>query len=209
MRRALLFLPLCGCFEQQVDCDNLSVTSVVVTALSSTEEPLDGVEVRYTAPGATDSKRCTHQGSTWLCGSDGSGIILIEASADCHVDVSESVTVPMGTCHPETQDLQLLMDPVDCTQDEIPSVLVTVWNEEGASVDDASVGYVPADQDWTDYEPCESTNGAWACGWDIVGALGLEVTAPDHAPWPDRVLVEGDCCGPLTENVEVVLYLTD
>ncbi len=207
MRPAILFsLSLCACFERQVDCNDMAIVSVVVTVESSGSVPLDGLEVRYTSSGAA-SKRCDKQGGSWLCGYELAGDILIEASADCHGEVSETVVVPMGACHPEQQDLQLLMDPVDCTQEEIPGVVVTVSDEDGGPIADVAVGWVPADEDWTDFEPCEAYDDGWGCAWGQSGDIELEVTADGYAPWMDTVTVDEDCCGPVTEQVDVVLLL--
>jgi hypothetical protein len=200
----LIVLPLCACFERQADCDALAVVSVVVTVASSDERPLDGLEVRYTSTGQP-SRVCEKQAGSWLCGYEIDGEILIEASADCYGEVSETVVVPMGLCHPESQHLRLLMDPVDCTAEEVPGVYVTVANEDGEAIADAEVGYVPADEDWMDYEPCEAWNDGWACAWGRSGDIDLEVTAEGYSPWSGRVTVEEDCCGPLTEQVEVIL----
>lgn len=201
----LLLLPLCACFERQYDCDAMAALSVEVTVQSGDGAPLDGLEVRYTGPGDPESRPCDDAGSTWLCGWEVAGEILIEASADCHGDVSETVVVPENECHVDQQDLQLMMDPVDCTAEEVPGVYVTVQDEDGDDVPDAAVGYVPADEDWTDYEPCEAYNGGWACAWGRSGDIDIEVTATDYSPWTGQVTVGEDCCGPVTETVDVVL----
>jgi hypothetical protein len=205
MRAALLLtLPLCACFERQIDCDAMAVVSVVVTVASSDERPLDGLEVRYTATGQP-TEVCEKQGGSWLCGWELDGEVLIEASADCYGEVSETVVVPMGLCHPESQDLQLLMDPVDCTQEELLGIYVTVSNEDGEAIPEAEVGYLPVYVDWMDYGPCEAWNEGWACAWGFSGDIDLEVTAEGYAPWTDQVTVEEDCCGPVTEQVDVVM----
>ncbi len=209
MRPALLLLALtlCACFERSYDCDQQEIVSVAVTLESSGGLALEHISVRYTSPGAQQARACDRSGSAWLCGSDDAGHILIEASADCHGEVSETVVVSEGLCHVEQQDLHLLMDPVDCTQEEVPGVFVTVADQDGVAVPDASVGFVPGDQDWTDYEACEPYNEGWACAWGWSGAIDLEVIAEGFSPWTDRVIVEDGCCGPETEQVDVVLLL--
>jgi hypothetical protein len=59
--------------------------------------------------------------------------------------------------------------------------------------------------DWMDYGPCEAWNEGWACAWGFSGDIDLEVTAEGYAPWTDQVTVEEDCCGPVTEQVDVVM----
>lgn len=207
MRFALLLLSLGACFERDYDCDNQSVVSVVVTLDSSGGLALEHVSVQYTGPGAQQARNCRHSGSAWLCGNDEPGHLLIEANADCHVEESETVVVPMGLCHVEQQDLHLSLDVVDCTQEELPGVYVTVSDEDGDAVPSAVVGYVPADEDWTDYEPCGPYDDGWGCAWGLSGGIDLEVSAQGFSTWTDRVTVGEDCCGPVTEQVDVVLLL--
>jgi hypothetical protein len=203
----LLLLSLCACFERQYDCDDMAALSVEVTVESSDGEPMQDLEVRYTGPGDAEPRPCEDSGSTWLCGWEVAGEILIEASATCHGAVSETVVVSENECHVEQQDLQLMLDPVDCTQEELPGVYVTVHDEDGDAIPDAAVGFVPADQDWTDYEPCEAYNDGWGCAWGYSGDIDLEVTATGFSPWTGQVTVLEDCCGPVTETVDVVMVL--
>ena len=206
----MIFLALVfasGCFERQYDCDDMAIVSVVVTVASSGSQPFEDLQVWYTRSGDAQPQSCDEQGGSFLCGYELDGALLIEASAGCHGDVSETVVVPQGRCHPEQQDLQLLMDPLDCTQEELPGVYVTVANEDGAAIPDASVGFVPTDQDWTDYEPCEAYNDGWGCAWGLSGDIDIQVTADGYAPWTGEVTVGADCCGPVTEPMDLVLVL--
>jgi hypothetical protein len=205
MRFTLLLLPLCACFERQYDCDNSALVSVSVQLRSSDALVIEEPWVRYTAEGAEEPTACDLTHSTWLCGWEVAGQILIEAGGLCYGSVSQTVTVEQGECHVINQDLELLLDPVDCTAEEIPAVYVTVMGEGSVTIEEPTVGYVPADQDWTDYEPCEAYDQGWACGWGWTGLIDLEVDADGWQPWTGQVDVAEDCCGPVTEQVDVVL----
>ena len=153
MRLSLLLLPLCACFERQYDCDNSTHASVSVRLRSSDAQAIEEPWVRYTPEGADEPTACDLTVGTWLCGWDVAGEILIEAGGLCYGSVSQTVTVEQAECHVINQDLQLLLDPVDCTADENPAVYVTVMGEGSVTIDEPTVGYAPADQDWTDHEP--------------------------------------------------------
>jgi hypothetical protein len=180
--------------------------SVEVLLESSDGTPVEGATVSYTVGGAL-AEPCELQAGTWLCGWEVEGALLIEATSRCHGAGSETVHVPMGECHVQTQELRRLLDPVDCTTEEVPSVLVTVHDEQGEPIPDVAVGYLPVHVDWMDYGPCEPLDDAWACGWGWSGAIDLEVQAPGYTTWTDQVVVEEDCCGPITEQVDVELLL--
>ena len=205
----LVFLPLLtsACFERRPDCDVMDVVSVEVTVRSSSDAPMEGVQVWFTGPGDPEPQLCDDRGSTWTCGDNVAGEILIQASADCHGLVSETVVVPENACHVEQQELRVLLDPEDCTQEELPSVYLTVHNEDGEAIADASPGFVPADQDWTDYQPCELWDDGWACGWGWVGDIALQVEAEGYSTWTGGVTVGENCCGVVTQDVDAVLLL--
>jgi hypothetical protein len=203
----LAVLVLSGCFERQYDCDAMAAASVEVTLASSSGELLEEIEVLYTGPGAMEQQACEPMGSSWICGWEVAGEVLVEARALCHGDASATVDVPMGECHVQQQSVHLLLDPVDCTAEEVPSVMVEVVDEQGEPLADPSVGYLPAHADWMDYEPCVEQGEAWACGWGWSGVIAIEVEAEGFAPWSGEVTVDEDCCGPVTVQLRVVMVL--
>ncbi|MFH1462831.1 MAG: hypothetical protein ABIO70_00385 [Pseudomonadota bacterium] len=205
MRLYPLLLPLVACSDPEADCDTMARASVAVTLTSSTGAPLEEVVLQYTGPDDEEPRACDPLDDAWVCGWEVPGDLLIEAMAACHGAASQTVTVPEGACHVEQQSLQLTLDPVDCTAEEVPSVFVTVSDEGGLPIEEAHVGFVPEGQDWTDYQPCDAMDGGWACGWGYSGGIDLEVTAYGYSPWWGQAEVAEDCCGPVTERVDVVL----
>ena len=205
MRCALILLVLTGCQEEPLDCDTMAAVSVTVNLSAASGDPLTGAQVAFTAPGESEPQACEHISGTWLCGYEVAGDLLIVASADCHGEHTETVTIEQDECHVVQQTLDIVLDPVDCAAEEIPSVYVTVSDEGGQPIDEATVGYVPEGQDWADYELCEAYDAGWACGWGYSGTIDLEVEAPGYSSWWGQAEVATDCCGPITEQVDVVL----
>ncbi len=205
MRVFLLLLPLTACFERQYDCDNSSHVSVSVSLRASDGQVIQEPWVRYTLEGEDESSACDEVHATWLCGYDEAGDILIEAGGHCLGEESQTVTVADAQCHVLEEDLELLLAPVDCTAEDVPSVYVTVRGEGHSTVEDAQVGYVPASQDWPDFEACEPYDDGWACGWGYTGSIDLEVQAEGFQPWTGQADVAEGCCGAVTEQVDVVL----
>lgn len=61
---------------------------------------------------------------------------------------------------------------------------------------------------WTldgDTEDCERIADTLVCGWDVVGAITVEVDAPGYSEFSATVTVDGDGCHAVAEVLEVTL----
>jgi hypothetical protein len=93
-------------------------------------------------------------------------------------------------------------DPVDCTTEARASIQLTVLDESGAPVTDASATYTAAGAT----ADCESTgDGTFVCGYEVAGEIEVTITATGFATDTFTQVVESDECHVITETVERTL----
>lgn len=90
----------------------------------------------------------------------------------------------------------------DCTLEARSSVSITVVDEAGEIIDDATVTFA-VDQE--ERGACERIGDTWACGWEEEGYFLIEATAPGYGTTVTVVEVGGDECHVATEEIELVL----
>jgi hypothetical protein len=97
-----------------------------------------------------------------------------------------------------------------CDDVGVGSVTVTVSDPDGNPIPDVQVGYLPADEDWTDYEPCDrfENEDSWVCGWEVAGEIEIEVTADGFQLHVEAVVVDEDPCHVIPEQLDVELQPT-
>lgn len=100
-------------------------------------------------------------------------------------------------------------NPVDCTDDERASVVLTVEETGGSPIAGASVAYL-LDGD-EPAVPCEAgdTDGAYVCGYEVEGELTLLVAADGFVGSAQQVTVAHDGCHVVTEEVVAVLEIDE
>jgi hypothetical protein len=99
-----------------------------------------------------------------------------------------------------------LPEPIACTQEARASVQVTVVDENGAVIPDATVVMQAAGRA---EEPCESFGDAsvFVCGFEISGPIAVRAEAPGRTP-VERTVVVGeteDGCHVVTEQITIEL----
>jgi hypothetical protein len=201
-----LLLPafLWGC-PLGVACTEIAVTSVTVNLVDTDAHPILDADVTYEVDGG-DPMPCQAWEGSYACGTEEAGEFVIRAVAAGYQEGEENLVVTEDVCHVDGQVVVIELQPVDCTQEEVVSVIVTVEDETGGLVPDAAVSYVPRDLDWMAPEPCETSDGhTFACGWEYHGIIDLWAEAPGHAPETGEVDVDWDGCHPFTEEFAFVL----
>lgn len=96
--------------DSAVACDTSAVASVQVVVTDATANVLDGATVTYSVGGGAPAA-CESFGSQYVCGWEVAGEITVTAAVEGYVTGSQTVVVAQGTCHVETQDLTLRLDP--------------------------------------------------------------------------------------------------
>ncbi len=201
----LLILSLLACPLETVDCDAMAALSVLVHVEDDGGDAISEAEVSYTTDGATWMP-CEGMGSDWGCGWEVSGEITVRAEAEGLQTTEDTVTVEQGECHVIQQELTLVLPWLDCTDDERPSVRVTVHDLDGQSIPEAQPAYVPHGELWTTPEPCDPSGEAeWLCGWEREGVLDIWVDAQGYTSAYDEVDVPADECHVITQDLDVVL----
>lgn len=95
------------------------------------------------------------------------------------------------------------LDDVNCTTEARASVQVTVEDEAGAPIPDASLTWTGADGVPTS---CENmADGQFVCGWEADGELTIDVTKDGFEDAQLVVTVGSDACHVITEARTVTL----
>jgi hypothetical protein len=207
MRRSLLTLllaaPLAGCPLDPIACDTSAYTSVVVHVSEEGGGAVDAT-VTFSVDGGEFADCMDNGDGAWACGWEQAGDITIRVEAASHTTFEETVTVEQGECHVVTQTVDAALVPVDCTMEEVPSVIATVVGSSGEEL----TGVVAR---WTHPETgvvadCDGgVDDTWVCGAEVAGAIVVTAVADGHAEESVTVEVGEDECHVITESVEIAL----
>ena len=186
----LLFLATCtGCFPAQGElCDTGAVYSVQVEVSSSTGAPLPNAAVFFRVLDSDihdDSQpnvvfeACEQLGSGFGCGVEADGPIEVFVEADGHEEESHIVEVGQGQCHVEPEHLVVHLEPLSCTTEAAPSVVLSLVDEQGQAIADAFAGWgLPIDD--SAWQECEALGTDFACGWEQSGVVEVTAGAPGY-----------------------------
>lgn len=187
----MVLLAVFGCVlpNPGKECDTSAAVSVSVTVVGPTEATVtweqDGVETACDA----------WPDGSWSCGYEVAGDVTIRVTAEGYVDHEEVVTVEQGECHVVGRAITVTMteeaDPVDCTDEERPSVRVTVEGSGGEGLSNVAVTWAPPDQTPT---ACEGLGSTWTCGGEQAGVFEVTAVADGHEAETQTVEV------PMTED---------
>lgn len=216
MKRSIgsLFLILCACKGGQQDCTMEAVGSVNLVVVDGAGNPITGATAVYGLDGGAVDQPCEEMvGGSYVCGWELAGAFEVAVSKEGYAVATGSATVEEDVCHviPQTLELTLAADPVDCPAVETYAVVLTVTDGQGEDVTSGTVTWA-YDLDGAEASACEHAGGnQWNCGLDVVGALNLSITdAGPYEVWSQGVTVLGDDCGPVTQEISAVLqYLPD
>jgi len=196
-----------------IDCTGEVVSSVLLT-LTDNEgtlfEPGSGawaqwgladVDMPPQACGPSNDGR-------WECGVEQSGPFEIMAGKIGHYTASTTVDVASDGCHPITEEveLELVHATTPCTEELVPSIVLTVQEDGGALISGADVTYSPTWADWSP-APCDEVGtGLYQCGAELAGSIDVSVTSIDFDTDADEnFLVISDECHVVTQYRTVTL----
>ncbi len=209
-----LWLVFVACKGGEGDCTAEAVGSVNVVLSDTLGAPITGATLRYGVDGGAAETACEEMtNGNYVCGWEVAGDFVIEIEKAGYLSATATATVADGECHvvPETVQLSLQSDVIDCPAVETYAVSLTVTDGQGADVTSGTVTWA-YDLDGATPEACDHSGGnTWMCGAGVVGGLVLSITeAGPYEPWSQVVTVLGGECGPITQDVEAVLqYLPD
>lgn len=213
MRTASVLIALAACNgSTDTPCDRLARASIELTITDDGGEPLPQAEAEYVHDGfdPVDCDDLDGDGLRFACGYEIMGPVLVTADAwgfdpqTIEVDVDER-----DRCHVITESVTMLLQPVNCTDEEVPSLRVVVVDSSGGSIPDAAASFVPSDEDWTQPEPCDKQDlRTFTCGGEYPGQIDLWVTGTGYEDHFEVVDVREDECGVVTTDVTVVMKPT-
>lgn len=202
----LLLLPLLGCQILPVECDLMAIASVSLTVVDESGAPVPGAVATWSVDGGEFQDCDAMSDSGFACGWEVAGEFTLRVDAPGYEAWEGSAVVEADQCHviPEVVEAVLTVD-ADCTDVEIPSVIVTVEGSSGEELTDVQVGWTPTgtDQD----QACEpyGKDGDWVCGWEVAGPITVWAVASGHGEQRADVVVEADECHVITEQVTLLL----
>jgi hypothetical protein len=160
------------------------------------------------APAACDSA----DGLEWSCGEEFVGTLDIEAGADGHDTVVQSVTTALTAdeCHVDTEELNIELAKVSegaCTEEERPAVIVNLTSdtEADAALENQRVTWVDVDTDMLPIDCERGTGDSWSCASGTVGNLRISATADYHHDESRDVttVLTSDLCHVDTQTLDI------
>ncbi len=204
---ALAALGACGKDDADpVSCSTEARGSVNLTVVDEAAAPIAGATATWSLGGGEAQPCDGMPDGVFVCGWEVDGDLLLRVEAEGYESAEQVVTVEADECHvlPEVLTLTLLEEQVDCTEQEVPSIEVTVAGSSGEPLDGVSVTYAPLGGD--DAAPCElRSDASWICGSEEAGDFVVTAVAGGHVPESAGVTVEADECHVITETVDFLL----
>ncbi len=203
-----LFLTACdGDTDDDVVCTDIFASSTLVTPVDEAGNLLAESNASWRRPGDEDFEPCdANDDGTWTCGWEETGVLEILVDAWGYGETQVSVTVEGDGCHALTELVDVVLDPVECTLEVVPSVLVSLEEEDGTPITaGATVSYDPVDRPDLDPGDCEWSGDSWSCGEEIAGEILITATHPAYVDATQSIIVGEDECHVITESLSLVL----
>jgi hypothetical protein len=202
-------LALVACEDQdengEIVCLAVVTPSAIVSVIDTEGETIEDPTIQVRIEGEIEDCEIMTT-NEYMCGSDipGEMTILVDAEGydaqEIDIDVSES------ECGVISEELEVTLEPVTCTEQVVPSILITVVDDITAEpVADVEVFYAPEGEHWFAPEPCDLHGGTFYCGYEQAGNIDITVEAPNYLSYSDRVFVPADECHVITQDLEVPL----
>ena len=205
---AALLLTAC---DEPIACDAMARASITLDVVDESGTAIEDATATFTLDGG-DIQDCDDMGSgSFVCAWEQTGDFEITVDAWGYDPTIIQQTITADECHVQGEAIEAVLMPEACTATEVPSVLVTVTDGQGADVTTGDVTWNLADEDDLN-EPCDSLGGnQWVCGYEQAGDLRIEIdNAGPYEPFSQIVTVTADECHVLTEDLDAVLqYLPD
>jgi hypothetical protein len=203
----LLVFGLAGCDGDGV-CDLSAASSLTVTVSDADGAAVEDVSVTYSVDGG-NAIDCEGSSGTWICGWEQAGAFEIEVSAPGFETQTATAQIEGGECHVVSQSIDIVLEPVDCTEEIVSSVLLTLVDNEGTTLEPGSGVWAHwglADADMAP-QPCvPSSDGRWECGSEQGGPFEIVSGRIGNYGASTEVEVAHDGCHPITEEVELELF---
>lgn len=201
-------LALTGCPTDEQDCTAIAAVSVSVTVIDADGAEVPDATVTFTREDSDEREDCEEGPAVYLCGYEVSGTLTIRAEAAGFAAAETQVTVTADECHVQGEAVELVLQPVDCPQVELPSVFVTIVDTDGIPIPDAWAEYAPECEDWFAPQVCDDGgDDTFICGWGFTCPLYIDAYAPGHQHEFAIVDPDEDECGPTGTEYEFVLEL--
>lgn len=191
----------------ELACDTMARASVTVNVTDAGGAPLADATATWSLDGVDQGACDALPDASFACGYERAGRIVVTIEAEGYAPGSETVDVAMGTCHVESAVLDVALEPVACTEEERPSVALSVAGSSGEALTGVEAWWATADAP-SATTPCEGDGPGWTCGSEVAGDLLVTARADGHPPItvPVTVASTDDGCHVVTESVEILLY---
>ena len=196
---------LTGC--EEVNCTSDVKTSVLLSLESDLGGALEGAEVSVTDGLVTEDCQEIDVG-LYSCGIELAGELTISMAAAGFEAEELDVSVEEDECHVIPQEITHALMSVDCSAEVVPSVRVSVIDEDGAVIDGASVSNAPlSEESGAESMDCALSGAAFYCGDDVPGVYEIMAQAEGFQVGSASVTVEMDAldCHVVTESVDITL----
>lgn len=203
-----LLLILTGCPETQQACTDLAAASVTAYVVDAEGNAIADATATFTVDGGAVQDCESFTDGTYICGWEQAGLIAVTIEAEGFTGATQEVTVGMDAeaCHVEQQILDFTLERLECTDVEVPGILVSLSSLDGETLENPQVtwGFAAADMEPA---PCELQGEVWACAPEETGDLDVYGTASGHTVAYEAVTVSLDeaGCHPVTETVALVV----
>ena len=97
-------------------------------------------------------------------------------------------------------------EETNCTTEAVVSVSVVVTDDAGNAVNDATVTYDGGGQTGV---PCDHVSGFYLCGYEVDGAITVNVARDGFAPATQSVTVGADACHVIGESLAFEIEALD
>lgn len=204
-----LSLALTGCpGASSPNCTDIAFASLNVAVASADDSVPTGVSVRYSVDGG-DMEDCDGADGDWTCGWETAGEFIVEVTANDHELQTHALTIGEDECHIIPQQLSVVLEPIECTEELVYGVQLNLVDGVGATLEPgsgawASWGFANADMA---AQPCDvGPAGSWSCGLEESGPF--EIFAGRIGDLADAAYadVAFDGCHPVTEEALIQLF---
>lgn len=199
-----LALTLTACVDKNTDCTRLYAASVVLTVEDADGNPVDDYTAEYSVDGGP-AEPCDEG----TCGYEAAGSFSIVVDAVGFAEQTIQVEVSEDECHALTESVTVALQPVDCTEEALPSLIVTVLDGSDEPVYGAAIDYTAEDASGSCAPGEDALANVFTCGEEIIGDITIDVSAEGYDDHTETLTVLGDEeeCHPVTEEHTVNLLL--
>lgn len=188
-------------------CTEEARTSLSVSVTDESGDPIEQTLVRYSVDGG-DFMDCEESGAGWTCGWETAGNFEVQITADGFAAQIRNLTIGEDECHVISQSVDIMLEAIPCTDEVVPSILLTLVDEAGDPLTAATGSWAQwgvTDEDGP-LSGCEIFDAdRLVCGWEQAGSIDLTAGRIDHYGVAQTVVVEADDCHVITEEVELPL----